>query len=66
MPHKGHSGGSMGAVEKSPARASRERASRRREEKALAAKSGPVTTVYACICARDPDACKANTHQERP
>lgn len=50
-PHRGHSGGSMGGVEKSPARASRDRAARRAAEKALAAKAGPVTTVYACICA---------------
>lgn len=56
----------MGAVEKSPARASRERAARRREEKARAAKSGPITTVYACICAKNPDACRAEIHQEDP
>lgn len=65
MPHKGHSGGSMGGVEKSPARASAERAARRRQEAALAAKAGPVSTVYACICAKNPEACRAAEHPGR-
>jgi hypothetical protein len=60
--HKGHSGTSLGGVEKSPARRKRDAARRRRQDQATAAKSSPVTTAYRCICATNPDACRAAEH----
>lgn len=60
--HKGHSGASLGGVEKSPARRKREATRRRRQDQAIAAKSSAVTTVYRCICATNLGACRATEH----
>ena len=53
---------SSGGVEKSPARRKREAARRRRQDEATAAKNSAVTTGYRCICATNPDACRATEH----
>ena len=51
-----------GGVEKSPARRKRDAARRRRQDEATAAKNSAVTTGYRCICATNPDACRATEH----
>lgn len=66
MPHKGHTGGSLGGgTEHSPARAYLRARRRKRQDEANAAKSGPVSTNYACICERNPGACRADEHPGR-
>lgn len=52
----------FGGVEKSPARRKREAARRRRQDEATVAKNSAVTTGYRCICATNPDGCRATEH----
>lgn len=50
MAKRGHNGGSLGGVERSPRRARADAARRRREEARWARAAGPVAVSYRCIC----------------